>query len=310
MVGRSVRPITVLPNLLTIANAFCGVLAISKGIDALALSVDEPALFYRKMETACLLVFLGMVFDALDGQVARFMGGSSQFGAELDSFSDALTFGAAPALLAKVLIEHDGPLAGYQGNPRLHFLAAAAFTLMALLRLARFNLETEADEESHRDFRGLPSPAAAGAVSATILVYLTLSRRELEVSDGSPTPLGWLMTRFPDLVIAFPSWFFAALAVYLPVLGLLMVSRVRYVHVVSALTRRSNFTALVGFVFAAMALFAAPVPFLFAAFNGFVGFGLLWHLARLWRRRRHAAARAAVETGADVEPGTGRESLP
>ena len=74
--------ITLLPNLITLANAFCGVLAISKGIDALALSGSNHAIFYVKMESAALLVFLGMLFDALDGKVARITGGASRFGSQ------------------------------------------------------------------------------------------------------------------------------------------------------------------------------------------------------------------------------------
>ena len=101
-----------------------------------------------------------MVFDALDGQAWRASPAArSDFGAQLDSFSDALTFGVAPALLAKILIEHEGPLIALPGNPRLHFLAAAAFALMAILRLVRFNLETDA--RARRAPR-LPGPALAG----------------------------------------------------------------------------------------------------------------------------------------------------
>ena len=283
------RSITVLPNLLTLANAFAGLLAVSKAIDALALSDANPVLFYAKMETACWLVFLGMVFDALDGKVARVTGGSSEFGAQLDSFSDALTFGVAPALLAKVLIEHEGALHGYQGSPRLHFIAAAAFAIMAILRLARFNLETTTDEESHQSFKGLPSPAAAGAVVSTLLFYLMMSRPELEVDDGTPTPFGRALALFPQVQLSIPWWFLPALALMLPALGFLMVSRVPYVHAVSLLTRRGSFFLLVYLVFGAFLFFAAPVPMLFVAFNGFVLIGVVRRF--LGRGRRGAGRR-------------------
>ena len=277
------RSITALPNLLTLANAFCGLLALSKGIDALALSATAPELFYAKFESACWLVILGGVFDALDGRVARMTGGSSAFGAQLDSFSDALTFGAAPALLAKVLLEHEGPLTGAPGNPRLHFVAVAVFTLMAILRLARFNLETDADEESHQDFRGLPSPAAAGAVISTILFYLSMLRPEqLEVDDGTPTPFGRALALFPELHFQMPSWFLPAFAVYLALLGFLMVSDVRYVHVMSVVTRRGSFTSFVLIVLACVFFFAAPIPVMFLATNIFVAVGVVRH----FRRRR------------------------
>jgi len=147
-----VRKIHLLPNLLTLGNAFCGLLAIAKGIDALVYSQTDPAIFYTKMESACWLIFVGMLFDAFDGKVARMVGGSSAFGAQLDSFSDMLSFGVAPAMLAKILIEHEGAGLGYSVYPRIHFVAAAVFATMAILRLARFNLETEPDESSHQYF--------------------------------------------------------------------------------------------------------------------------------------------------------------
>jgi CDP-diacylglycerol--serine O-phosphatidyltransferase len=283
------RSVTALPNLLTLANAFCGLLAISKAIDALALSGVGDAtgeIFYVKMETAAWLIFLGMVFDALDGRVARITGSESAFGAQLDSFSDAITFGVAPGLLAKVLIEHDGPLVGYHGSPRLHFLAAVSFTLMAVLRLVRFNLETGTDDENHDWFRGLPSPGAAGAVASSILLYLALRKPELvEVDDGTQTPVGHVVGLLPDLPFDAPGWFLPVLALYLPLLGFLMVSRLRYAHMASYLTRRGTFFTFVGIVFTAIMLFAAPIPALFVCFNGFVLHGLVRGVALRTRSR-------------------------
>jgi CDP-diacylglycerol--serine O-phosphatidyltransferase len=275
------RRISALPNLLTLGNAFCGLLAISKAVDALAMSGAAPGLFYSKMETACLLIFLGMVFDALDGKVARMTGGASLFGAQLDSFSDAITFGCAPALLAKVLIEREGPILGYLGDPRLHFIACASFAIMAVLRLARFNLETSSDEKSHSDFRGLPSPAAAAAMVSTLLMYLMLRRPELEVEDGTPTPLGRMFKLFPEVrVETVPPWVLPAIALLLPALGFLMVSRVRYPHAVAVLTRKGNFFTLVYLVCGAFLLFAAPIPVMFVAAHLFVWSGLVRSMFR------------------------------
>lgn len=279
-----------LPNLLTLANSACGLLAISKGIDALAYRDVSPSLFYERMESACFLIFLGMVFDSLDGMVARLTKSFSDFGAQLDSLSDALTFGVAPAILAKVLLEHEGPALGWLANPRLHFAAAACFALMAILRLARFNLETEHSADSHSDFRGLPSPAAAGAVTASIWMYLILRAPELERVDGMPTPLGRMM----DWVVGVEwqpvlEWMPLAMLILLPVLGLLMVSRVRYVHLTSFLVRdRSTFFTLVAIVFAATALYLAPVPVVFVSVHAFVLHGVA---RRGWRRLRRRRSR-------------------
>lgn len=289
------RRAQLLPNLITLANAFCGLLALSKAIDALTLSADRPMVFYEKMEAACFLVFLGMVFDALDGLVARMTGGGSEFGAQLDSFSDALTFGVVPAILAKVLIEHESD----SPSARLHFLAAASFALMAILRLVRYNLEPAPHEEAEEDvggvktFQGLPSPAAAGAVAATIWLYLILRRPELEVEEGTPTWLhsqlafmrkvDWapVLDRVPGVLVGL-----------LPVLGLLMVSNLRYVHGMSYLASRgAHFLTLVVFAFALILFYLAPVPILFFAAMAFLLSGLVsGPLA--WRRAR-AARRAA-----------------
>lgn len=279
------RRIHLLPNLITLGNAFCGLLALAKAIDALAFTGTESAIFYEKMETACFLVFLGMVFDSLDGLVARLTRAASDFGAQLDSFADALTFGVVPAMLAKVLVEHEGEATGYLGDSRLHFLAAAAFALMAILRLVRFTLETDHDKQSHATFRGIPSPGAAGAVASTIWLYLVLRRPELETAEGTPTPLrrllGWMEEMNWDPVL---DWVPPLLVCMLPVLGLLMVSRVRYIHPVSLLfSGRSQFFTLVGTVFGLFLFYLAPVPVLFVLFNGFAIVGLV---IPLWRRYR------------------------
>jgi len=276
------RKIHILPNLLTLANAFCGLLAIAKGIDALT---GDPAVFHQKVETACWLIFLGMVFDAVDGKVARMVGGASNFGAQLDSFSDMLTFGVAPGLIAKVLVEHEALSFGYPANQRLDFIAAAVFAVMAILRLARFNLENEPDDSAHTSFKGLPSPAAAGAVSASMLMYLSLRYPAIEVSDGSPTPLGGALQRLFPRVDQDPGlvWFLPAITAMLPLLGLLMVSRFRYVHMFSALTGRGQFVTLVSLVCGALCLFLAPVLAVFAVFNGYVVIGFALALARARR---------------------------
>ncbi len=290
------KKIHLLPNLVTLANAFCGLLALSKAIDALAYSAGDPRIFYFKMQSACMLVFLGMVFDSLDGWVARLTGSQSAFGAQLDSFSDALTFGVVPAMLAKVLIEHQGHLSGLRGDPRVHFLAAASFALLAILRLVRFNLESTDPKQHSAFFRGLPSPAAAGAVVSTIWLYLLLRRPELEADEGTTTPFG-RMVRGMDTVNWSPilDWVPPLLLVMLPALGLLMVSRVRYVHAVEFITReRRSFFVLVGVIFGLMFLYLAPVPALFLIFNGFALHGVV---RILWTRRRRALPARGPDAG-------------
>jgi CDP-diacylglycerol--serine O-phosphatidyltransferase len=288
----SVKRVILLPTLVTLANAFCGVLALSKAVDALAYSNTDPILFYRKMEVACSLVFLGMLFDTLDGWVARITRGFSSFGAQLDSFADALTFGLVPAMLAKVLVEHEAEVCGYTANPRIGFLAAAAFTLMAILRLVRFNLEEEGKDKQKEKgvFRGLPSPGAAGSVASTIWLYLILRRPELETSEGTPTPVSHVIGVLQGALAPALDRIPPALILMLPALGLLMVSNVRYIHGTSFLMRaRSNFFTLVWLVFAVFLLFLAPVLVLFVFFNGFAVLGVV---APFFLRARGRASRA------------------
>jgi len=284
------RRAQLLPNLVTLGNAFCGLLALSKAIDALTLSGEHPIVFYEKMESACFLVLMGMILDALDGLVARMTGGGSEFGAQLDSFSDALTFGVVPAMLAKVLIEHETT----GGSPRLHFLAAATFSLMAILRLVRYNLEpvppNASEEDDFKTFQGLPSPAAAGAVCSTIWLYLILRRPELEVEEGTPTWLHRLIglrdvnwTPFLDNV---PTM----LVGLLPLLGFLMVSNIRYVHGISFVASRGGqFLTLVVIVCSLILFYLAPVPILFVLAMAFLLSGLVSG-PREWLRSRRAGS--------------------
>lgn len=274
------RKVHLLPNLLTLGNAFCGLLAMAKAIDALAF----PEEFHQKLESACLFIFAGMLLDALDGLVARVTRSESEFGAQLDSFADAVSFGVAPAVLVKVLLGQT-QFAGLAANPRIHFFAAASFALLAILRLVRFNLETEEERAEARAaavghggrvFQGLPSPVAAGAIASSIWMYLILVHPQLEQAEGTPTPVARLIG---DLPIAEWMPFLAnvplLLLLFLPALGLLMVSHVPYAHLGSWIQQQRPFQALVTFVFGLLLFYLAPVPYLFFVFNGFALFGLL-----------------------------------
>jgi CDP-diacylglycerol--serine O-phosphatidyltransferase len=269
------KHVSVLPNILTLANAGCGLLAISKAIDALA-SGDDPTRFASLLEMSCWLVLVAGVLDGLDGRIARMTDSFSDFGAQLDSFADAITFGVAPAMVAKVLLERHALV-----HPRVHFLAAAAFALMAVLRLARFNLESDHDEESHRGFRGLPSPAAAGTIVAMILMFLSLGGG-IEVASGEATPVGkgvqylpeWLRTGLADSLLP-------AILLALPAIGLLMVSRIPYRHMATYFGgQRTRFQVLVKMVFISGGLYLAPVPVLLGTGTLYIVSGLVTHLRK------------------------------
>ncbi len=267
--------IALLPSLLTMANAGCGLLAISKAIDALAAGAGSPT-YHALLASACWLIVLALVFDALDGKVARMTNTSSEMGAQLDSFADCITFGVAPAMVAKTMLEAEGLF-----HPRLNFLAVACFTLLAVIRLARFNLTTEPGEEHHRFFQGLPSPAAAGTLVATMLMILSLGGG-IEGSGSEATAVGRGLAFIPESarmgIVVFLEHF---VLVLLPILGFLMVSQVRYGHAMAkAAKERGSSQTLIKWTVLALVLYLVPVPFLFILGYFYVVRGLFGALRR------------------------------
>ena len=125
-----------------------------------------------------------MVFDGLDGRLARFARHTTDFGGQLDSLADAISFGAAPAIIALHVFKFDGvdvpPFVA-----RLIWAGGALYVACALLRLARFNVSNEHGEQSHMSFLGLPSPGAAGAVLGVVLMQQDLL---LESRLAEPAP--------------------------------------------------------------------------------------------------------------------------
>lgn len=141
------RGIYLLPNLLTTAGLFSGFYAIVSSMNGM-------------FESAAIAIFIAMVFDGLDGRVARITNTQSAFGAEYDSMADMVSFGIAPGLVA-----YNWALSGMG---KFGWLAAFVFVACAALRLARFN--TQLGVADKRFFQGLASPAAAGVIASLIWV--------------------------------------------------------------------------------------------------------------------------------------------
>ena len=139
------KGIYVLPNLFTLAALFGGFYAIVMAMNG-------------RFELASIGVFCAMVLDSLDGRVARMTNTQSAFGEQMDSLSDMVSFGAAPALIAYMW--------ALQGLGRWGWIAAFVYCACAALRLARFNVNTGVVDK--RFFQGLPSPAAAALVMGFI----------------------------------------------------------------------------------------------------------------------------------------------
>ena len=166
------KRIPILPTLLTLGNGVCGFAAIAY----LSKVTFDGSLSPREVDVYFLigagLILLGMVFDVLDGVAARLARSTSEFGGQLDSLCDAITFGAAPAFLLLRLGQEwrDVPFAG-----KFIAVVAAVYLACAVLRLARFNTENTPDPASHKRFKGLPSPAAAGCVASLAILRSDLS---------------------------------------------------------------------------------------------------------------------------------------
>ena len=135
----------VLPNLFTLAALFGGFYSIVMAMNG-------------RFDQAAIGVFCAMVLDSLDGRVARMTNTQSAFGEQMDSLSDMVSFGAAPALIAYVW--------GLTSLGRWGWIAAFVYCACAALRLARFNVNTAVVDKSY--FQGLPSPAAAALVAGFI----------------------------------------------------------------------------------------------------------------------------------------------
>jgi len=228
------KKIAVLPTLLTLGNAVCGFAAI-----ACAGKIDGTEGSEPYFALAGWLIVAAMLFDSLDGYVARLARTSSKFGAELDSLCDAVSFGVAPAFLLLRM----GP--GWKPEPLWHQLLACIATLYvvcAILRLARFNVETSLDPAGHRRFRGLPSPGAAGCLASLAILRGDLARGRwpginLEMVQGSLEVWATL----------------GALAI-----ALLMVSRVPYPHMTKQILRgRRPFSHLIQVILAVFVLVLA-----------------------------------------------------
>ncbi len=256
----------VLPTLLTLGNVACGF-----GSITFAAKLDGSETDPRNLFIAGLLIFIAMVFDMLDGSAARWAKHTSDFGAELDSLCDAVSFGVAPAF---ILIKFSTPF-----HERLLWVIAVLFVMCTVLRLARFNVET-GEEDTHETFSGLPSPAAAGTIASFAVAYPEFLDRiaewELKSLQSYREPLE------TTVQITLP---FIALAV-----ACLMISRIRYPHVFNQLFRgRRNYYHMVQLIFTIAIIVAVremAVPLIFCTFAFGAPLRALWSqiAARGWQK--------------------------
>jgi CDP-diacylglycerol--serine O-phosphatidyltransferase len=257
-----------LPNLMTAGNLFCGFVAVIKCIQARLIADDGafaavhtgqlPREYYIQ---AVWLILAAVLFDSLDGRLARMGGRTSLFGAEFDSLADIVSFGIAPALMVFFLIL--APQEGYQWFREFGWFVAFIYLLCAAVRLARFNVITNpllprAQHESSKDFLGLPVPAAAGAVASLVLFLLHLADNERSLQK----------TTF-------------ALPILLLLISVLMVSTIRYptFKQVDWRTKTRLWTFILLLIMGALVWKLQEIAFL-VLFLGYICFGVIRQIRR------------------------------
>jgi len=280
-----------LPSAATLGNLICGMVAILCCLlsiraeyfemDSRAVHPILRAFFPSYIAIGAYLVVLAMLFDAVDGRLARMTRQTSEFGSQLDSIADVVSFGAAPAVLLLTILLRLGVPAS--GEPqvssiewRIGLTVGLVFACCAAIRLARFNAENTVDEAAQRRFSGLPTPGAALGLVSLLLLHQDL------VYNG---PVIWGVDWPPILLRVI----LGAAAV----LGILMVSRIDFVHVFNVyLTRERPPSHLIAVVVAVLLTVYAPQVMLA------VGAWLYVASAALLAVRRKRSARS----GAQAEP--------
>ena len=186
----------VLPNLFTTGNLFCGLLSIMASIEVVvAVSAGDasPEWVLRRFWWAGAFIVISAFLDMMDGKLARFFNHESEFGLSYDSLSDLVSFGVAPGVLIYSWV--------LMGSGKIGLMAVLFYVVCTALRLARFNVQS--GNEERFSFTGLPSPAAAGLMVSPVMLLTALSV-------------------MPDTRVV---WYFLFAV---PVIGLLMVSNVKY----------------------------------------------------------------------------------
>lgn len=222
----------IFPGTFTMGNVVCGFLAILSA-------------FEGNITTACWFVILAGFLDALDGKVARLGGGTTQFGLELDSLADFLSFGVAPAVLVySIKLSSLG---------KWGWVISIVYIMAAAYRLARFNLL--ADTEEKKDFLGLPVPAAAVTLVSFIIFCYYL----------------WDGLKYSELLVSMIILF-----------AFLMVSQVQYDSFPDRFDTAQNRIKLVVLLAATIVVIFRPRLLLFPIFSLYILFGMIRELYQLF----------------------------
>ncbi|MDR2400013.1 MAG: CDP-diacylglycerol--serine O-phosphatidyltransferase [Endomicrobium sp.] len=237
------KGIYILPSLLTCGNMSCGYLSILSSIDG-------------DFTRAAWFLVLAIAFDMVDGRVARLTKTTSEFGVQLDSFSDLISFGLAPSIMMYHLV--------LNSMGKVGMAIAILFVLCGALRLAKFNVQSQ-DEAVHSSFMGLPTPASAGLLLSFVLSY------ELFADPGQSLSFKTIPVLMKNMPI-----FFETMPVVMVILSLLMVSNVPYYSFKKMkLSKPKTFRLFVLVVLLLFLMIVFPQNIIFVLFSLYIFSGLL-----------------------------------
>ena len=255
------KALFILPNAFTVSSIFCGFFSIIR-----STSGEGPEAFYQ----AGIALFFAALFDAFDGRVARLTRTQSDFGVQIDSLADVISFGVAPAVLI-----HQWAFASFEDFKMLGLVVSFAFCACGAIRLARFNVLAARGLGSSKYFTGLPIPGAAMVVVSLVLAQSKWIHESVEAR--------------------------ASVAALVVVLSYLMVSRVRFRTFKDFRPSVKTAPILVGVLFAlALAVVVVKAEMtLVLAVGGYILLGLVEEIV-FFRKRQdaEAAERAAAASQA------------
>jgi CDP-diacylglycerol--serine O-phosphatidyltransferase len=256
------KGIYIIPSLFTCGNMSCGILSVFSSIDGQFIN----AAWFLIGALAC---------DILDGRIARMTKTTSEFGMQLDSMSDLISFGIAPAMMMYLLV--------LNAMGKIGIAIAVLFVLCSALRLARFNVLSQSGEV-HKHFVGLPTPASAGVIISFVLSYELLGPQGYSLNVNNVKTIPVLMELMPA--------FFKVMPIVIVVLSFLMVSNIPYMSFKKIkLTRVRTIELLAVVIVLIILIVVYPQNTIFIIFSVYAASGLLFYLPGiiLKRKNRHRA---------------------
>jgi len=249
------KGIYIIPSMFTCGNMSFGILSIISSING---DFARAAWF--------LVAALGC--DILDGRIARMTNTTSMFGMQLDSLSDLISFGTAPAIMMYMLVLKN------MGNPGIAI--AVLFVLCSALRLARFNVLAQSGE-IHKHFVGLPTPASAGVIISFVLSYELLAPEEYSLNFKT----------IPVLMELIPT-FFKVMPIVIVILSFLMVSNIPYLSFKKIkLTKVRTIELLAILIVLIILIVVYPQNIIFIIFSAYALSGLLIYVPRIILERKN-----------------------